>query len=161
MMYDRLHRLSVRLTLFLKRKRDTAKFTRLPLRELRRLLQKPDPETIDLLWIAFCHKVCDLRDLMVVVYDDHQKFPQFVREFAGIHALSLISRTYGQRYLPDSPWFSTTHGRSAYLAGIALYLPQLKNEIRMAYGTLFPFERESLRNVISPDRRRLSNYAIA
>lgn len=116
--------------------------------ELFKMLKQPDPDVADLVWRAFVNTVTDVRELMVIVYDDHGEFRHKERTRAGRLVLVILKESFGGLYLPGTSWIDTTHGRLAYLTGVGLYLPELRGIARAIVETSFyPHERAAFQEI--------------
>jgi len=109
-----------------------------------------DREVLGILWASFVEKVNDLRDLMVIIYDEKGKFPLAIRLKAGELALGIIARDDGgDHYLPENNWFDTKEGRSAYFLRIWSSLPELQPVARPVAERYFkPHEKLALQILI-------------
>ncbi|MBI5732029.1 MAG: hypothetical protein HY982_01575 [Candidatus Magasanikbacteria bacterium] len=106
-------------------------------RWLLKWLHKPDYDTFHLLWQAYAKRVIDIREFMLIVYADDSVFPRPVRVEAAQTAFTYLKREDGWRFLPDAIWHDPHNGRVAYLLGIALYLPDFREEADQIVGNLY------------------------
>jgi len=83
-------------------------------------------KSADVIFRAFARKTGDIRDFAAIVYDEHN-FSVEVRRMAGLYALAVIGDRHAGRYLLDHNWFSPENGRLAYLWGVMIYFPELRN----------------------------------
>lgn len=118
-------------------------------------LTKPDKDLADLAWRSYVAKVHDLRELMVIVYDDHHQFDDAVRETAGKLVLRLLREPFGPLLHLGVNWLGIENGRMAYVAGVCTYLPQLVDEARVIVdGYFFSHEKEAFNTHFPYNTRR-------
>ena len=92
------------------------------------LLKKPDIDIADLLWTEYAHRVRDIRELMVIVYDPNTEFPKAARLAAGGMVLFILHQPCGFIFMPNRPWFDVKKGRLMHLVDVGLCLPELQRE---------------------------------
>lgn len=146
------------LGLFLKRWYWKSKFHKCSKDELLAMIKRPNKDTADLLWMEYFWRVRDVRELMVIVYDDFREFPLASRMAAGEQVIALLGKSFysnfGWRYLHDVDWFNPDEGRIAYLIGIDLSLPQLRDKID------FTVNHSILSSFTCPERQAFAEYTV-
>jgi hypothetical protein len=131
-----------RFRFFLRRKIQEHRYRRMEVPQLLEVLKTSDLGTIDMIMPIVISKVRDIRDLMVVVYDDHNEYPYKTRLMIGVLVLSYLANPFGGMYLPGSPWYSLEEGRFAYLMGLIISLPVMQLvAIPVVSNNFHPHER--------------------
>jgi len=106
-------------------------------------------KSADVIFRAFARKTGDIRDFVAIVYDEHN-FSVEVRRMAGLYALVVIGDRHAGRYLLGHNWFSPENGRLAYLWGVMLYLPELRNIAEVVVQkSFYRYEQEAFLECLS------------
>jgi len=92
------------------------------------MLKTPDKDVADLLWKSYVRQVCDIRELMVIVYDDDHEFHRATCLVAGETVLMILKQDFGFLFLPGVDWLNTENGRLTHLIGVGLYLSELRHK---------------------------------
>ena len=134
-----------KLALVCKKRKARLAFAKLTLNQLYQALHEPDPDTFRLLLREFTSRQPRLGEYMVIVYDDHQQYPKAIRIWAGKCALAILESPIGFLRTPWGcrSWMDENQGRTAYLVGVAISLPELRPECRRILRDFAGYERRA------------------
>ncbi len=110
--------------------------------QLLALLEKPKPDTADLLMHAYLKKVTRLQHLAQIVYEE-DTFHHSIRMVAG-EMIIKIGQENAWTFLPECVWTSVQEGRVVYMIAAAEWLPALRPDLYRAMPKLYSHERQRI-----------------
>ncbi|MFH1598115.1 MAG: hypothetical protein ABIB97_03510 [Patescibacteria group bacterium] len=105
------------------------------------MIKDAHPDHRGVIWQAFCSKVTNLGQYMVLVNDDRHQYHRDFRFWAGCTVLNIICEG-NQRFLPEVDRHDPNIGQIVYLSALKRKLPDLGPMVDMAvYAWLNSHER--------------------